>query len=147
VIVERSLLPVPPERAWAHATSMAGVNAELRPLVRMTVPGRARRLSIADAPVGERAFTSVILLGGVLPVDLHALCLEAVEERAFHERSRSLMWREWRHHRTVEAAPGGCAVTDRVAFSGRLPRSERLAEPVVRLVFRHRHRRLRALLS
>ena len=37
--VERtSELDADAERVWAHATSMAGVNAELRPWLRMTTP-------------------------------------------------------------------------------------------------------------
>ena len=147
MIRERSVLPVAPERAWAHATSMAGVNAELRPLVRMTAPRRARGMTIADMPVGERAFTSLILAGGVLPVDLHFLRLDAVGDGEFRERSSSLMWREWRHHRTVAPAPEGCVVEDRVSFTPRLPGAGRLALPVVRRVFAHRHRRLRGLFS
>jgi ligand-binding SRPBCC domain-containing protein len=147
VIVESSVLPVEPERAWAHATSMAGVNAELRPLVRMTAPREARGKTIVDVPVGERAFTSVILAGGLVPIDLHFLTLESAGEREFQEASSSLLWRSWRHRRTVEPAPGGCVLTDRVAFTSRVPGIARLATPLVRAVFRHRHRRLRALFS
>jgi hypothetical protein len=106
---------------------MEGVNEELMPLVRMTVPRRARGLTLA---------------GGVVPFDAHFLCLEAIGERRFLERSSSLLQRVWEHERTVVPEGGGCRVTDRVTFEPRLPGAARLAGPLVERIFRHRHRRL-----
>ncbi len=111
---------------------MAGVNAELRPLVRMTVP--------PDASI-ERGFTSTILLLGVLPIDRHHLHLDRVDPpHGFAERSRTIAHREWRHVRTLrDDGAGGTLLTDAVAFTPRLP-FPRAADA---LVFSWRHRQLR----
>jgi ligand-binding SRPBCC domain-containing protein len=112
---------------------MAGVNAELRPLVRMTFPPHAARIG--------PDFTSTILLLGLLPIDRHRLHLDAIEPpRRFAERSSTLVHRVWRHERTLEPdGAGGTVLTDRVAFDARVP----FPRAAIALVFAHRHRRLR----
>jgi ligand-binding SRPBCC domain-containing protein len=132
-------LAAPAEEVWRHATTLAGVNAELRPLVRMTGPRAAR---IEDAPLGRVAFRSVLLLGGVVPFDVHALTLVEFEEGRFLERSSSLLQRTWEHERTVVADGDGCVVTDRLRVEPRVRLAHHLTMRVVALVFRHRHRRL-----
>ncbi|MBI1320751.1 MAG: hypothetical protein GC168_17645 [Candidatus Hydrogenedens sp.] len=130
---------------WQHAGSMPGVNQELMPLVRMTYPAGAESLEGIDVPLGETLFSSVLLLGGVLPFDVHFLRLLSVESgRGFDEHSSSLMHSDWLHTRTLESLPGGgCRVRDAVDFMPRLPFLKPLLVPVVRAVFRWRHRRLR----
>jgi ligand-binding SRPBCC domain-containing protein len=146
--VERSSeLASPAEVVWAHATSMAGVNAELRPWLRMTVPrGLELRPRVIEPP-GEFAFHSWLLLGGVLPIDRHALGFEAMspEERWFHERSSSWLQREWVHWRSVEATQRGCRLTDRVTCVPKVAMLEPLVGRIVNAVFDHRHRVLRAM--
>jgi ligand-binding SRPBCC domain-containing protein len=146
-----SRLAAPPDRVWAHARTMAGVNAELRPLVRMTVPAAARGLTLDDAPLGTRALRSVLLAGGVLPFDRHDLTLVEVDAGGppfrFLERSSSLLQRLWEHERTVAADGDGTLLTDRVAVTPRLPGSARLTGALVGALFRHRHRRARRLLG
>jgi hypothetical protein len=87
--VERSSeLASPAEVVWAHATSMAGVNLELRPWLRMTVP---RALDLQPRPIsppGEFAFHSWLLLGRVLPFDRHALGFETMAPEQFWFRER-----------------------------------------------------------
>jgi hypothetical protein len=61
---------------WAHAASMAGVNAELAPL-RMSAPRQGR---IEEVPLGVVAFRSLITLYGVVPIDLHSLQLERISK-------------------------------------------------------------------
>ena len=69
-----------PDAVWARATTIAGVNAELWPLARMTGEGEIR-----EGALGR----SWILSLGVLPIDYDDICLEAVEPgRGFRERSR-----------------------------------------------------------
>ena len=130
-----------PDVVWQHATTMEGVNYELRPLVRMTAP---RDGTIDDIPLDEVAFKSVILAGGVVPMDLHFLTLVEREERRFLERSHSLLQRTWEHERTVRPHGDGAEITDRLAIEPRV----RLATPLTRRIaaatFRHRHRRLSA---
>ena len=54
------------------------------------------------------------------------------------------MQRTWEHERTIAPEDGGTRVTDRVTFVPRLPGAGRVAEPIVRRVFTHRHDRLRS---
>jgi hypothetical protein len=130
---------------WRHAVSPAGVNRELRPLLRMTFPPGTGDLTAGWRP-GERRFRSWLLAGGLIPVEFDDLAFAEVEPgRRFLERSSLLTQRVWEHERTVEPAAGGCRVTDRVRFE---PRLRRLPVPwgaVFGAVFRWRHRRLRAL--
>jgi hypothetical protein len=138
-------LDVTPEAFWEHM-SMAAVNAELSPLVRMTAPPEWQRCPLAQWTAGRVLFRSVILLFGFLPVDVHSLRFEhLMPEGGFVERSHSWANRLWQHERTTARTPGGCVVTDRLTVQGRLPLLAALLLPVYRLVFRHRHRRLTAL--
>jgi hypothetical protein len=130
---------------WAHATQMAGVNWELSPYVRMTVPRRAKDMTIGDAPIGIVAFRSVLLAFTVVPFDVHAFQLDAVTPpHGFVEESTSLVQRRWRHERTITAtADRECEVIDTIAVDPRLRCTEPLVAAVVRFLFRHRHQRLR----
>lgn len=122
---------------------MEGVNAELRPLLRMTHPADLTDLS--RMPVGEPAFASWLLLFGALPVDRHFLRLERVlPGQGFDERSQAWTQREWVHRRRVLDVPGGCVVRDELEFAPRFAPMRPLLRMMVRAVFTHRHRRLRA---
>ena len=146
--VERtSELAADADRVWAHATSMAGVNAELQPWLRMTSPRGVELRPQVIQPPGEFAFHSWLLLGGVLPFDRHALGFEAMEpaQRWFHERSSSWVQREWVHRRSIEALGSGCRLTDRVTCVPRVAMAEAVVGRIVAAVFEHRHRRLRAM--
>jgi ligand-binding SRPBCC domain-containing protein len=146
-IVVTSRVPADARRVWAHARTMAGVNAELAPFVRMTVPKRARGLAVDDAPLGEVALRSVLLAFGVVPFDRHSLRLTAVVPgRGFQERSTSVLQRRWDHDRTLTPDGAGTVVTDRVTFVPRMGGAG-LAAPLVRALFAHRHRRLRRILD
>ena len=134
----------PADAVWRHATTMEGVNFELRPLVRMTAPREARDGTIADLPLGEVGFRSVILAGGVLPIDLHSLTLVEWEDGRFLERSHSLLQRTWEHERTVRAQPGGSVVNDRLRIEPRVRFAAPLVKRIATATFRHRHRRLSA---
>ena len=130
-------------RVWEHARTMDGVNHELAPFVRMTVPAAARGRTLEDVPLGERAFRSVLLAGRVLPFDLHDLTLVAVRPgRGFEERSTSLLQQRWDHERTIVPDGPGCLLTDRVTFEPRVG-SARVLAPLVHALFAHRHRRVR----
>jgi ligand-binding SRPBCC domain-containing protein len=140
-----SRLASPAEEVWAGVTTAEGVNAELMPLVRMTIPRGRRDFSIADMEDGTTIGRSWILLFGLIPFDYDDIHLERIEPgRAFHERSTMLTQRRWEHDRTVE--PDGeraCTVTDCVRFEPRLPIPPSLLLPLFRAFFRRRHRRLR----
>jgi hypothetical protein len=139
----RSILNVSPEQFWS-SMSMEAVNWELAPWVRMSAPPEWQACTIDQWRPGEVLFKSWILLLGVLPSDLHSLRLLRIEApEGFVESSTSWMNREWRHERHTRPHPQGCVLEDVVTVTGRLPWLTALLMPVYRLVFAHRHRRLR----
>jgi hypothetical protein len=131
---------------WARATTVEGVNHELGPWLRMTVPGSARGLALDAVPLGRPVGRSWVLLLGVLPIDYDEVTLvERGPGPRFLERSPMGSMRFWQHERIVEArGERGCAVTDRLTFQPRVPGTGRLARAIVERLFRHRHRRLAA---
>ncbi len=133
---------------WERAITEEGINHELRPILRMTMPPGLRGRTIGDVEVGVELGRSWILLGGVLPVDFDDLKLAEIGPGTrFLERSRTLAFAVWQHERTVADEGPGCRVTDRLSFELRrslawLPASAALARAIVGLLFSHRHRRL-----
>ena len=140
-----SRLATPADEVWARVTTAEGVNAELMPLLRMTIPRGRSDLSIADMEDGTTIGRSWVLLFGLIPFDYDDIHLERIEPgRAFHERSTMLSQRRWEHDRTVEPdGDGACVVTDAVRFEPRLPIPPSWLRPLLHAFFRHRHRRLR----
>ena len=149
-VVRTSGLPATAEDVWARAVSEEGINDELRPILRMTMPPALRGRTIDDVPVGEPLGRSWILLFGLIPVDYDDLSLaERGPGFRFHERSTMLSMSMWQHERTVEPSGDGCRLTDRLTFELRrplrfMPGSDRLAAAIVARLFAHRHRRLAA---
>jgi len=144
-LVVSSILGAAPEVLWRHAVSPAGVNRELRPLLRMTFPPGTDDLTTAWEP-GARLFRSWLLFAGVVPIEYDDFVLEEVEPgRRFLERSALLTQRVWEHERIIEPVPEGCRVTDRVRFEPRLPCFATVYASVFEVVFRWRHRNLRNL--
>jgi hypothetical protein len=139
-----SRLAAAPGAVWLRVMSAEGINDEMAPLFRMTVPRGLDGLDLGRVEPG-RLGRSWILLFGVLPVDSDDLGLERIDPgRGFLERSTMLSQRLWEHERTIEPlADGGCTVSDRVAWEPRLPLPGRLLRPLFGAFFRHRHRRLR----
>jgi ligand-binding SRPBCC domain-containing protein len=141
-----SHLRAPPERVWDHASSFAGVNRELGPLVRMTHPAGVPRLTPAAFPPGRTAFRSWLLLFGLLPIDFDDIALVELEPgRGFSEVSRTLNLREWRHRRSIAPAPGGCEVRDDIGLVPYWRPAGPVLAWVYRVVFRWRHAVLRRL--
>jgi len=140
-----SELAISPDTFWEHAT-LADVNAELAPWVRMTAPRPWKTAPLRTWPAGRQLFRSWILLFGVVPVDVHTFCLVRIEPSSgFDERSTSLVNRIWAHSRSVQPSAQGCIVTDRVTTEARLPVLGALLAPVYRAIFSSRHRYLRRL--
>lgn len=133
---------------WLWVTTPRGVNDELRPWVRMTVPTAWARSSIADVPSGTRLGRSWLLFVGIMPFDFDDLYMAEVAPRRFLERSRLLSAPLWEHERTVTPTAEGCRVRDHVSLvPHRWVHAIGLARFQLRLVgavFTHRHRRLRA---
>lgn len=132
-----------PAEVWAHASSMDGVNHELRPLIRMTHPASFSRLP-TDVVPGTTIFASWLLFFGLLPFDRHRLGLRSVDDGVgFVEESSSWHHRRWRHERTIAPLDGeSCAVTDRLVIEPTVPVLRPVIAAVVRRLFAHRHRRL-----
>ena len=145
------MIPVPAERVWARAVTPAGVNHELGPWIRMTMPRALRGRTIDDVEPGQPLGRSWLLLLGVVPFDYDDLGIAELEPgRRFLERSTMLSMRSWEHERTVEPrGDDACEVTDRLRFELRrglawVPGSARIARAFVARTFAHRHRRLAA---
>jgi ligand-binding SRPBCC domain-containing protein len=148
-VEQSSEVPRPAADVWERAISEEGINDELRPILRMTMPAGLRGKTIDDVEVGVPLGRSWILLFGLIPVDYDDLYLAELEPgRRFLERSSMLSMRVWQHERIVEpAGEGACRVTDRLGFELRagvawIPGFARLAAAIVAALFRHRHRRL-----
>jgi hypothetical protein len=138
-----SSLRAEPAAVWERAVSAAGINDELGPLLRMTVPRGLDSLDLHALRPGKLG-RSWILLFGLLPVDYDDIGLERIEAgHGFLERSAMLSQRVWEHERTVEAGGEGTLIVDRIAWEPRPPLPGRLLRPLFAAVFRHRHRRLR----
>ena len=140
-----SRLAAPQAEVWSRVTTPEGVNGELMPIVRMTLPRGVSRLDLDSVPIGTPVGRCWILLFGLVPIDWDDLMLVSLDPpNGFLERSSMLSMRTWEHERTVEPTDdGGCLVRDRVRFEPRLPLPGRMLLPLYRTVFRHRHRRLR----
>lgn len=152
ITVERSTrLSAPAATVWDRAVSEAGINEELGPWLRMTMPRGLRGRTIADVTPGDRLGRSWLLLFRLLPVDYDDIAIAELDPgRRFLERSTMLTMRLWQHERVVEPhGNGACAVTDRLTFElrdplVRIPGAERMARATITLLFRHRHGRLLA---
>jgi hypothetical protein len=140
-----SRLARPAGEVWNVVGTMRGVNAELGPWLRMTVPEGAETMRVEDAPLGKELFASWVLFLGV-PIDRHYFKLERVDPgRGFREKSRSWTEARWVHERSVvPAGRDACVLTDRLEMSPRVRAMAPLLVRVVTAVFQHRHRRLRA---
>ena len=141
-----SPLAAPRPIDWAHAGSMAGVNRELGPLLRMTYPPTYATLTTSQIRLGRRLFRSWLLLGGVVPNEYDDLTLVAFHEGAsFTERSSMVAIAMWQHERRITDTAYGSLVTDILQFQPRLAWTGSVVHVLVRIVFRHRHQRLQQL--
>ena len=139
-----SRLEAAPEAVWERVMSAEGINDEMAPLLRMTVPRGLDGLDLDRVEPG-RLGRSWILLFGLLPVDYDDLGLERIEPGRGLPRALD----------DAQPAALGTRAHDRAAGGRRLhghrPRrlgaapaaAGRLLRPLFGAFFRHRHRRLR----
>lgn len=125
------------------AFTMAGVNRELFPLVKMTAPKQWQQMPISEWPIGKPLFHSWLLLLGFIPIDRHQFLFADVREDGFIETSSSLTHELWQHERKISSQPEGINVEDYVCYRSRLPILGGILKPIYQAVFRHRHYRLR----
>jgi ligand-binding SRPBCC domain-containing protein len=147
-IEQRSVVPAPIEDVWQRVTSLEGINAELAPFVRMTLPLSMKVRPISAVRSGDRLGRSWLLLFGLLPFDFDDIGVHEIEHgRRFHEKSRMASMRSWEHERTLRECQDGTEVHDRITLELKYPFSaipflRRLVTAAVRYLFVHRHRRL-----
>lgn len=133
---------------WPWVTSPEGINDELMPVMRMTVPAQLRGKSIQEMPLRERIGRSWFLLFGFVPIDYDDITLaERDSGRRFLERSTMMSMASWEHERTLTPCEGGTEVKDRVAFQmrpplGWIPGAHAFMRWALGSLFAHRHRRL-----
>lgn len=142
--VERSsLVMASAEAVWARVVTPAGINHEFWPWLTMSIPASAAGVSIDAVDLGRPIGRCWIKLFGVLPVDYDDLTVAELEPgRRFLERSRLFSAPRWQHERTVDPIDAhSCRVTDRLEFTPR--RGFVLGKPLIGLIFRYRHWRLR----
>jgi hypothetical protein len=137
-----SLLSVSPQGAWSWATSVAGIAAELRPLLRMTTPPGITNILDLDVHLGRPLFRSWVLLFGVLPIDRSDLTLIHLDlGHRLVEQSPMFSMKLWRHERTIEPCENGCTLTDRLEFQPRVVVG--VTSWFIAAVFTHRHEVIR----
>ena len=138
------------EEVWSRATSPEGINHELGPWLKMTVPAGLRDGIPVDLAAPARLGRSWVLAFGFLPVEFDDInVIELEPGRRFKERSRMATMAVWGHERIIETAGAGTRVTDRVSFELRrplrfLPGARTIVGAMVAAIFRHRHRRLQS---
>jgi len=143
-VTESSKLVAPPAEIWPRIASAEGINNELMPIASLTFPAGWGGLDADSLTRGEELFGSTLKLFGILPIDRHDFSfMRVTRERGFLEYSSSRMNRDWIHERTLAPLEGGTEIVDRVFYRSRLPGFDRLSLPLLRFVFRHRHRKLR----
>lgn len=108
-----SALDASPPEVWQRVSTMAGVNDELRPILKMTHPDWVARVEVG------RGFLE--------------------RSRMLSQR----VWEHERTLERVDGEAHRCCLTDRVRFEPRLPFGGTVMLAIVRLVFHHCHRRLR----
>lgn len=143
-IAVTSRLGASPAAVWDRVISPEGINDEMRPWLRMTLPPGVGRLAPETVELGQPIGRSWILLFGLIPFDYDDVTLVRLDPgRGFLERSTMLSQRLWEHERTIEPSEGGCEISDRVRWELRLGLPGKPLRPAIAWFFRHRHKRLR----
>ncbi len=150
-IEQTSVVPADAASVWARVITEEGINHEMGPWLRMTVPPGLRGATIDDVELGRPLGRAWLLALRMVPVDYDDLSLVEVEPgRRFLERSSMLSMSLWQHERVIEPDGENAArVTDRLTFElrrlpGVIPGARRVAAWMVARFFAHRHRRLAA---
>jgi hypothetical protein len=137
-----SKLSVSAERAWAWATSVKGIRAELSPIADMTPPKGVDALRESEIELGKPIGTSWVLLFRFIPIDRSRLTLVELEPgRRFLERSPMLSMKLWQHERIITPTESGSTLEDNLTFEPRFLGP--LVQRLVRAFFENRHRVLR----
>jgi ligand-binding SRPBCC domain-containing protein len=145
---KQSVVAAPPSEVWDVVTSPAGINFELMPVMRMTVPRQLRGKAIHEMPLREKIGRSWFFLLGFIPIDFDDITIAEREDgRRFLEKSTMMSMSAWEHERTLTPCEGGSEVSDRITFQmrpplGWIPGAHAVLGFCLRWLFGHRHRRL-----
>jgi ligand-binding SRPBCC domain-containing protein len=136
------------DEVWERTVTPQGINYELFPFMRMTVPKPLKGKKIHELPLGTTIGRSWFLLFGLMPFDYDDISIAELDHgRRFREKSSMLSIENWEHERTLVQESDGCQVQDRIRFSLRKPFSyipglESNIAKMLHSLFEHRHRRL-----
>jgi hypothetical protein len=149
--ISSSLIVKNQQSVWNHIVKMTSVNNELFPFIRMTYPKNMSEILENDkVPYGETLFVSVLLLFNLFPIDLHWLRFDSIINGvSFHENSTTLLHKYWKHTRvlTTDNATGCVQVTDKLEFLPRIRILGYLLLPIIKFVFKNRHKKLRSVFN
>jgi ligand-binding SRPBCC domain-containing protein len=146
-----SVIDAPTAEVWAAVTTPQGINYELRPYMRMTVPRPFRGITIADIAPGTKLGRSFFLLFGIVPIDYDDITVAEIDNGTrFLERSTMMSMSTWTHERTLRQKGERTEVTDAVSYIARAPLGlipgwSSVLGVMLGFLFRHRHRRLSKL--
>jgi ligand-binding SRPBCC domain-containing protein len=133
-----STVAATPAEIWAWSTSIRGVTAEMRPLLKVTFPHGMTHIPEGGDSLGKPLCNCKFLLLGVLPIDLSRLTFVEVEPgKRFVEQSPLLSMKSWRHERIITPTVDGARVTDKLEFTPRF--ASGLVAWFTTRIFRHRH--------
>jgi hypothetical protein len=145
VIEVASRLAVDREQLWATISTMDGVNAELSPWLRMSVPVEVRGKSLAAcASVRSRSRVGCWRWGSCRSIAIACVWSSSSADADSSSArahgcsefgSTSAPWRR---------SPAAPEIRDRVTFEPRIRLFAPLVRAVVTRLFQHRHARLRA---
>lgn len=137
------------QEVWRWITSIEGIQAEMRPYLRMTAPEGVRSLNDLDISPGIPMFRSRVFLFGFIPFGHSDMTLVEIEQgHGFVEQSPMGSMEKWRHERWIKPAPGDARcvlLVDELTFRPRF--AQRLVGWFIRRLFEQRHKVLRAALG
>jgi len=135
-----SVLRADPQIVWQSVSTLAGVNEEMAPWLKMTAPQGS---DLEAAASGEVLPLKLVGPAGV-PLGTYPLrLLEMNEGSGFLEQTRMLPFFLWQHERTIQPDGSGTRITDSLGWKWRARRLDFLVIPMVRRFFGHRHGVLR----
>ncbi|MDX1510193.1 MAG: hypothetical protein R3249_02500 [Nitriliruptorales bacterium] len=143
-------IPAPAASVWDRIVTPEGINHELAPWLRMTVPRQGGGLELADIEPPAELGRSWLLLLGVIPFDWDDIRITELEPgRRFLEESTMFSMRRWEHERQVIPMGATCEIHDRVTFEPRpgiawIPGVRTRLTRVLTRLFVHRQQRLAA---
>jgi ligand-binding SRPBCC domain-containing protein len=143
-----SEIDCPIDYAWQLVTTQQGINQEMGPYLKMTMPKQFRGKSIADVTPGTRIGKSFLLLFKIIPFGFDDITIARIEPgRMFREESVMTGMRVWVHHRTLEPKGDKTVLSDEITLApqaplGLIPGWGALLSKILSAFFAHRHRRL-----